>query len=78
MGFVIPIFKIVCHMANEGGFTCPGVNKFGACNVYLNEGVEAHKRIGACSYKEIRKPEAPKKKGILINPLKASKRAVAA
>lgn len=77
MEFIIPIFRIVCSLASDGEFTCPGVNTHGACNVYFSESVKAHKRMGVCPYKEIRKPEAPKKKGVMVNPLKASKRAVA-
>jgi len=61
MGIVKDIWKIVCHMANADSFICPGVNPYGACNVYYNAGVEAMNRIGTCPYKEVRRPEAPKK-----------------
>ena len=75
MGILKDIWKIVCHMASEDGFVCPGVNPYGACNVYYNAGVERMNRIGTCPYKNIRKPEEAKKKKF-VNPLKGSKHKV--
>lgn len=69
------MFQIVCPQIDNGGFHCPGANEFGACKLYINDGVRAKARKG-CAFKEIRRPAQVKKKSAFINPLKASKRKV--
>jgi len=78
-GFSKDRFPLVCPLAKEDGFICPGMNSFDGCSVYNNDGILLRKRIGSCTFKNLRKPDPAigiigKKK--FVNPLKASKRSV--
>lgn len=68
-------FPLVCPLAKEDGFICPGMNSFDGCSIYNNDGILLRKRIGSCDFKNLRKPEVIGKKKF-VNPLKASKRKI--
>lgn len=76
MGLIKDRFPLVCSLAKEGGFVCPGMNSFDGCSVYNNDGILLRKRIGSCDFKNLRKPEVTVGKKKFVNPLKASKRKI--
>ena len=67
-----------CPLASVGAAVCPGADQGLNCTVYGVDAVFARfKTLGSCSFKNLRAPAvgiyAPKR-GIRINPIKASKK----